>query len=420
MAQRPGGSVLDEQPPVSRRDRRAAHSSRGRRRERPDDGSTRAGTRKERREQAERQRFWFVLMPSVAVLLALAVLVGEIVRSGDDGTSTATHARAAAVAHGPATLLLGHRNAQGTLDLLVLTGARGRQASILLLPVATQVEVPSLGLQALSDLPNDSNDAVVRTTVENLLGVRIADTAMLDDASLTALLGAAAPIPVALHQPVRFDEASGDAYAAGQQSLAAADAARLLVTPQPGSELDRLVTVQDVMNGWLGRLRRADIARATVRAVPDLSPLIAAGRAGDRRTDSLPVESVTTAGGERFEPRTRDIDTYVHQAFGGALVNSGRARPRVEILNGTGGVGLAQRIANKVVPAGGKVTLTGNVAGFGVGNTQIVYYTDAGRAAAQRMLRAVDCGSLKKADRAIGVVDVTIVAGADCFGPGGP
>lgn len=421
MAQRPGGSVLDERPPVTRRERRAAQTARGRRRrERPDDASPRTGTRQARRAQAERQRFWFVLMPSVAVLLGLAVLVGALIRSGDDGTATATHARGVAAGRGPDTLLLGHRNTEGRLDLLVLTGARGRQASILLLPVSTQVEVPSLGLQALSDLPADADDAVLRTTVENLLGVRVAHTEMLDDASLAALLGAAAPIPVTLHQPVRFDEASGDAFAAGQQPLAAADAARLLVTPQPGSELDRLVTVQDVMDGWLSRLRRADIARATVRALPELAALVTVAHSNDRRTDSLPVESVTTAGGERFEPRTRDIDTYVHQAFGGALVNGGRSRPRVEILNGTGAVGLAQRIASRIVPAGGKVTLTGNVEGFGVGNTQIVYYRDSGRAAAQRVLRAVDCGSLKKADRAIGVVDVTIVAGADCFGPGGP
>ena len=39
----------------------------------------------------------------------------------------------------------------------------------------------------------------------------------------------------------------------------------------------------------------------------------------------------------------------------------------------------------------------------------------ADRAAAQRLLKALGCGALKQADTEIGVVDVTILAGADCF-----
>jgi hypothetical protein len=356
-------------------------------------------------------------MPVVAVALGLTVLAGALIRSGDDDGSRSGARNGAAVgARGPDTLLLGHRGADGRLDLLVLTGTDGDRGSILLLPTATQVEVPSLGPQALADLPNDADVGVLRTTVENLLGARVVKTVMLDDASLAALLGAAAPVPVNLHRPVQFDETSGDVFAAGEQRLSAADAVRLLVTPQTGSELDRLVTVQDVVEGWLARLRTRAVARTTVRDMPDLAALVTLARTNDRRTDTLPVESVTTGGGERFEPRTRDVERYVRDAFAGALVGGGRRRPRVEILNGTGAVGLAQTIAGRVVPAGGKVTLTGNVQNFGVGSTQVVYYRDGDRADAQRLLAAIGCGSLKKATRAIGVVDVTIVAGADCFG----
>ena len=96
----------------------------------------------------------------------------------------------------------------------------------------------------------------------------------------------------------------------------------------------------------------------------------------------------------------------------------GGSRPRVEILNGTGAVGLAQTIAGRIVPAGGQVTLTGNVQNFGLANTQVVYYRNADRTAAERMVRALGCGVLKAADTPIGVVDVTILAGADCFRTG--
>jgi hypothetical protein len=36
------------------------------------------------------------------------------------------------------------------------------------------------------------------------------------------------------------------------------------------------------------------------------------------------------------------------------------------------------------------------------------------------MMKALGCGTLKQADTAIGVVDVTILAGADCFRTGTP
>ena len=106
----------------------------------------------------------------------------------------------------------------------------------------------------------------------------------------------------------------------------------------------------------------------------------------DRRVDTLPVESVTTGGTERFEPRAADVKQYATAAFPDALLGVGKRRPRVEILNGTGAVGLAQTIASRVVPAGGQVTLTGNVANFGLTETQVVYYRPADRAAAQRLL----------------------------------
>jgi hypothetical protein len=52
---------------------------------------------------------------------------------------------------------------------------------------------------------------------------------------------------------------------------------------------------------------------------------------------------------------------------------------------------------------------------FGLKETQVVYYRGEDRSRAQQLQRALGCGSVKQADKAIGVVDVTILAGADCF-----
>jgi hypothetical protein len=413
MAQRPAGSVREEPPPTSRRERRASRAAPPA----PRAGGTppAGGGRQAARARAEQRRFWYFVMPMIAVLLALTVLVGATIREGDGDDRSDGGDNAGSAARRPTTILLGHRGADGRLDLLVLAGRDRDDASVLLLPTSTQVEVPSLGPLALADLPADQDPDLLATTVENLLGVRVGRTVTIDDAVLTEALDQAAPVPVALNRPAQYADAAGEVVAAGAHRFSAGEAARLLVSDQTGSELDRLVTVQDVLDGWLTRLRQPRVARATLASVDELAALVTVARARRHRTDSLPVESVTTGGGERFEPRPDDVARYVTAAFPRALLGRGVGRPRVEILNGTGAVGLAQRIASLVVPAGGQVTLTGNVQDFGVTETQVVYYRDGDRREAQRLLTALGCGSLKKANRAIGVVDVTIVTGADCF-----
>jgi hypothetical protein len=415
MAEGPVGSVVDEPTaPTSRRERRAA--GRGGRRTAPVPTTPPAPTgRQAARARAARRQFWFVVMPAVAIALALVVLVGLTVRDdgGDGGGEAAGGSRAAT--RRPDTILFAHRGGDQRIDLLVMAGTDGGRGSVLLLPTGTQVEVPSLGPLALADLPADADPSLLPTTVENLLGVRVVRSVTLDDASLAAILTAAEPIPVELQRAAVFDDASGGEFPAGAHEVSGGDASRLLVSTQAGNELDRLITVQDVFDGWLTRLRTRGIAQRTVEYDPALEALVRVARANEHQTDTLPVEETITGEGGRFTPRDEDLARYIPDAFGNALLGRGVGRPRVEILNGTGAVGLAQAIAGQVVPAGAHVTLSGNVNGFGVADTQVVYYRDADRKEAQRLLASMDCGTLKKASSAIGVVDVTIIAGADCY-----
>ncbi len=426
MTQGDGGTMLEEPPHESRRERREKsrpHRRSARSSPAPEVEPEALGLspRQARRLRDKRRRFWLVLMPTVAVLLALSVGIGMAIRSGSDSSSSgAAPADATPAARNMDTVLIAHRGADGRIDLLFLTGATAKDASVLLFPVATQVEVPSLGPTELADLPNDGDRSLLATTVENLLGVKVDKTVVVGDAGLNAALAPAAPLTVELGKDVEFAGTTEAPIPQGTEKLPTGAAARMLVARQTGSELDRLVTVQDVLDAWMQRLRSSSIAKSTLQVQPGLAAIVAASGAapGDRRVDTLPVESVTTGGTERFEPRPADIKRYVASAFPNASLTVGKSRPRVEILNGTGAVGLAQTIASRIVPAGGQVTLSGNVANFGLEDTQIVYYRPGDRAAAQRLLKALGCGALKKANTAIGVVDVTILAGADCFRTG--
>lgn len=386
--------------------------------------STRSAPRRRARsaaDQAERRVFWTRTMPIIAGVLALAVVVGVVVRATDDSESAAPGSDAAAKSPEADTLLLVHHSLLFGNDLIALVGRDGRRGSVLLVPSSTQLDVPSLGVATLGQVPVDDGGARIANSVENVIGVDIGKTIVVDDAALTAMLGPAAPMSVDLHAPV--DLLDRDAkYPEGIQKVSAAQATELMGGPQAVDELDRLVTASSVFDAWLERLRDPKVAQATRADQADLVALVDAGQAPDHRIDTLGVESIATGGGERFVVREPELAAYVAGAFPSARLGKKGERPRVEILNGTGALGAAQAVADAVVPAGGKVTLTGNLPGFGLPTTQIVYYRDEWREAAQRIVDGMGCGSLRRETRDPKIADVTVLVGFDCpqYGtPGG-
>jgi hypothetical protein len=373
--------------------------------------------RRVRREPLDR-RFWTRVMPAIAGMLVVAVVAGAILRQRDGTGSSGTTRTGRTTPVEELPVLLVHRGAAGN-DLLAIADRDGTQGSVLLVPTATQLDVPSQGTSVLAEISTADAGALLQNSVENETGIRIGRTVVLDDAGLTAVLGPAAPISVTLANPVAFSDRSAK-YRQGAQSVSAAQASELMSAPESVNELDRLVVVASVIDGWLDRLRDPGIGRATRALQPGLAPLVAAAGAPDRRIDTAPVASIATGGGERFDVRPGELATIARRAFPHSLLGENGRRARVEILNGTGALGVAQAVAAKVVPAGGKVNLTDNLPGFGLTQTQVVYYDDRWRAAAQEMLTAMGCGSLRKAGQDVGIADVTILVGSDCPAYGAP
>jgi hypothetical protein len=357
-------------------------------------------------------------MPTIAGLLVLAVVVGAVVRSQDDGGGSPRAGAGAATPIDERPVLLVHTGAGGN-DLLAIADRDGDQGSVLLVPTAMQLDVPSEGTTTLAAIPALDAGKLLTNSVENEVGVRIGRTKLVDDAALTAALGPAAPISVTLNDAVAFSDRPTK-YPSGTQQLSAAQASELMSAPQSVNELDRLVVVASVMDGWMDRLKDPAVAKATLALEPSLAPLVAAANAPDRRIDTVPVASIATGGGERFDVRPAELHTIVRRAFPGSQLGEGGTRPKVEILNGTGALGVAQATAAKVVPAGGQVTLTDNLPGFGLTETQVVYYEDRWRNAAQKILAGMGCGSLRKAGQDVKVANVTILVGSDCPAYGNP
>lgn len=359
---------------------------------------------------------------AVAILAALAGLVAAISgtprvpadateKSGDAGDPTVT-----TTAEFPARAwLLAHKAGDGRVDLLAVVGTDtgGKAGAAVLVPTATVVEVPSLGSQTFADIARLSSSRLFLISVQNALGIRFQDVMIFDDDELAAALAPAVAFDVEFRRGVRIDDDAGTlTFQTGVVEVEAAEAMRLLAAPPGAKELVHLVTVRAVLEGWRAALRDNAVASATTAAVGAAKPLVESADA-QLHYETLPVESISQGGDERFRIRRDDATAMLRDAIPWTLLGGGRPRPRVEVLNGTGGVGVTEAIAALVVPAGGEITLTGNVPDFGVEQTQVVYYRDEDAAAAGHLAAALGDVPVSKASEPIGVVDVTIVVGAD-------
>jgi hypothetical protein len=369
-----------------------------------------------RRRNQRRDRSVQLTVVVFAVVAGLVAAIAGTPRFVDDrasATAVGERVRVPASLLPPRTLLFGHLAPGRRLDLLVaFAWDRGANTgTAILIPSTTMVEVPSLGPQAIADVPAVASTRLLETVVENALGVDFDGTVLVNDAQLARVLAPAGRMTVDFPDATRIDDDAGVlTFQSGRHRLEPSEAMRLLAG-RTRDELGHLVTVAAVLDGWRDALTRRKVAEATVAVDRRLLPLaISAGATVQDST--LPVERLASGDEERFRVRTPDAFTLLQRAMPWAVIAQGK-RPRVEVLNGAGAVGLTQAVAAKIVPAGGEVTLTGNVPGFGVERTRVVYYRDGARRAARRLAAALGVGRVVRAADAINVVDVTVIVGKD-------
>jgi hypothetical protein len=272
--------------------------------------------------------------------------------------------------------------------------------------------VPSFDTQALLELPKLGPNSLLRTALGNALGIHFDQLIVVGNQRLTQLLAPAHRLDVNFVRSVQVDDDAGTlAFTRGRAHITAADATRLLIGPATQGGLEHLVTVQAVLEGWFATLRTASVARATERVVPAASSFVDLAHA-HVGFDTLPVDVLSSGSVTRYELRKPAADDLIRAHFPYALFTTGK-RPRVEILNGTGAIALTQAVAERIVPAGGEITLTGNVPGFGVRHTSVVYYRNSDLPAARRVAAALGVGSVAEGNVPLDVVDLTVVVGAD-------
>ena len=375
-------------------------------------GTGRAHQRRRRR----RQRRIRNLKIGAGVLAVLAVLGLVFVVAPDDDGGRGDDGPGPGPAAAVPPVLVAQRDSAGRATSLTVFAPRaGGGGSLVLIPPGTMTEVVSLGLEPVSRSLELGGAERLDATVENLLGVALAETVVVDDAGLSALLEAVGPLSVTVPERVEEVVPGGRVqvlFEAGDVTVAPQDAPRFLSAKGRGTDLARLARHQAFLDSWLRAVRDRPGAAPTNPAA--LARAFDALAAGGVRTRVLPVEAFGTAAteGELYRVRDEELVRMVADVFPSARGSGPATRPRVQILNGTGTVGLADAVRNKLGPSF-DVRLTGNAASFDHPTTEVVFYDRDERAAAERVRSALGVGQLVFSRRPLDVVDVTIIVGKD-------
>ncbi len=366
----------------------------------------------------KRRRFWLLMLPVSLVAVALVVGIGVLVRdSRDHRKSGAATNPSSVAAAAKGTVFLGHKTTDGTVDLAMVAGsdAANKKGAVVFLPTTLQVQAPSIGVQSVRDVARLSDDQLLRTSVSNLLGVAMPDIILLDDATFAAALAPSKALTLDVASPIRTADGSVN-LPVGRQVVSAADAGRIIsMPPASGKEADRIAAGQAVMAAWLPTLADPANRRAVETAVPNLAPFLANG-AAKLTVDTLATTPTGSGAGQKDQPDPAETLRTVKSDFPGSLLDPTGTRTTVQILNGTGAVGVAKTPAECAVPQGFDVRLTGNLPSFNQRVTVVLYHDDRFRAEAGRLAATLAPARVERSTRDLGVVDLALVVGADFTG----
>lgn len=393
-------------------------------------GSAPVGLRTRRRQLEAERRLTTesIVAGSVIGLVALVALVVWILRGGVspegelEGFVPGTD-KTLLIAYAPD----GVSTSAESIVLFGLVGSDG--ASALLVPAGTTTDVPVHGPASLGEASSFGGPELLDLATENLLGVRVDGTLVVDRHGFVDAVAPLAPFDILVEE--RLGVREGDnivtKFQPGRYQMDALTLNAYLELKGEGeSEVARLARRQKV---WEAILDKA-------RAFPDSGLRFSSGDGAHLRADApmsgideviselrfrevtfslLPVDPKHSLEGvERFEPREGEIQRVVTQRFPGAAVAPDvESRMRIGILNGNGGVGVSEDVAKRLIPRGYRVVYTENADRFDYEETQIIFYRTPDERMAREIRSTLGKGRLVFNHQMQDVVDILIVVGRD-------
>jgi anionic cell wall polymer biosynthesis LytR-Cps2A-Psr (LCP) family protein len=398
----------------------------------------RAAARAARREAARKRNLRIAAVAGV-VLVVLGALGWLLFgRGGDDPPVETTS--------GPPqqeTLLMQVTGPDGTAAASALAGVTPSDGTgaVVLVPSRLLVDVAGTGDIPFGETVTLSEPSAPSQALTDLLGVRVDDSWVLNQAAFAAVVDAVGGVQAAVDVDVVRTEDDGSqtvVVRAGNQKLGGASAAAYATYLGEGEpEQARLARFDDVLGGLLEALPadRADVVTVVGKAgdgsqtTLDASGLAARlvdmkNAAADQElvSDVLPVTEIDTGSGTAsygIEPG--QVAAMMRSRFPGALQqDAGGEVLRVLVENGVGTPGLVEKARTKLVDDGFRFINGGNAASFDNEESAVIIPdgTEKSVSRGERVARSLGLPttSVVPSDRGQTVADVIVILGKD-FAP---
>jgi hypothetical protein len=286
--------------------------------------------------------------------------------------------------------------------------------------MTTVLAVPGVGNIPLDAAFARSGIGGLQASVEALLGVAMAEVAVVGPDGWADLLTPLGTLEVANPDDVKVPGPGGEKvvrFPKGAVTLAPADVAPYLETLSPGeNDLNRLVRHQAFWDAWLRKVgTSADPAVVPGESTTGLGRFVRALAAGRVDMAPLPVTSASIPDSDLavYLPVEDQVTALVARLVPFPVGAPPGVRPRIRLLDGTGTLDHGLGAVPIVVSAGGQVDQIGNADPFGATVTQLTYSEDARLPEVQRLQAALGVGEIVKVPSGQTAIDVTITLGAD-------
>jgi polyisoprenyl-teichoic acid--peptidoglycan teichoic acid transferase len=375
------------------------------------------------------------VIASLTAVAVVAVIGGAGLARRGSKAPPRRAGNAAAVASKPTTMLVMTVRAgdvSGQADTLALFSFGGAaQPFVMLIPSGTLTDIPGYGFDIAGRALSFGRVGLATVSVENMIGVRVDHTVVLDQSSLASLVDKMGGIKVTVKQALYAPDSQGrlvPVFSAGAQSFDGRKTVKYLTYQgAQETELARLERQQDVWEGIFAQPGSADMKTMFSSMEDKVDGDVSAADAGaflasfaavpaaGRTYDGLPVSAAGAADDQAFKIEEDDLNAQVQHYLAAERTWTVGPRPRLQLLNGNGAPEAGVSVAEKLVPAGYFLVDTGNSRSFDFGMTQIVVYSDdaASMKMAQQIRTLLGRGEITVDRRPQTGVDVTVVIGRD-------
>lgn len=378
-------------------------------------------------------------------MLLTVVLLGSLVTAvvwvagHDRNGRDAVHSTSAAGIRTQHTVLLQVRGAGGAAmsTALLARDTQHRSSAVVLVPNLVEAQVPGSGTEAFGlAVAQADGPAVSRSTLSDLLGVRVDASWVLDQAAFARLVDAIGGIKVDVDVDVIGKQGKDNVVVVPKgtgQQLNGARALAVLSYRAPGEdELRAIPRFEHVVAGVLARLPAGTDALTLLAAklgkgcelsdpgqVTSVVDGIRADASGRRAAFlTMPVLAVDAAGQRSYRMEAGGVNQMVNQILAASRL-PGRFDPgnRVLVLDEVGTPGLGLKVRDKIVAAGFVFVDARDEKPFGNKSTTILVFDSTSRTMARGGQLAASLGlphaPVKVTSRAQNIADLIVLLGSD-------